>query len=393
MIGIVDYYGFSISAILVMLVSYLLIYKVVEKGTLSLLLVVIKFIFFIAYFTIWCRHNPILLKDDLVYFNQSLSVFEKGKDFGFFISLQGTEYMASLAGGWHFGYFIYNIIAFHLFGPYYFAPVLMNVFFSVVTSVVFYKMLRVARVSKSFSIFAFILFLLHWDIISWSSFINLKDTFVLFLTVFALYSLVVLKEKGFRLINIALFCLILFVFQFIRFYFAYFLLVIAVVYCLLSQMYKIKSKWTDWYMKLAVLFVIPAGFYFVFIHLYSDRLQELGEMSNPLKGILRYLLTPIPFHIDPTYSFISLATSIYWIVMPLTLYGLYLFIKRYFRTLMPLLLLGGLLSVFYGSFAELQGPRHRIPLLCIIVLLQALGLWSLLVELCKMTHISSKKGI
>jgi len=378
MVFVHNYLTFFISLAIISLLSFFITLSIIKKSTLSFLLVLCKFSLFTIYFVIWSHFSPVTLIDDQTYFQDSLEVFDQAETFRFLFSKEGLAYLGSLAGGWHIGYYIYNVIAFYLFGASYYAPVLLNILFSVCTAFLFYKTLLVAGVERKFSLFAFVFFMLHWDIMSWSSFINLKDTFVLFLTMAALFNLIKMKVKGFNLMN--LFCLlaILLIFQVIRFYFIYFLLVTAIVYILLVKMDKVKSRWKGFIMKCGLFFVLPLGFYVVFLYAFANQLATLGAKSNVVFGMVRYMLTPLPFNIDPDYSFITVASLLHWLFIPIAVYGLYIFTKRHYKNLMPFLIMALLLTVFYGSFSELQGPRHRIGILGFIALIQALGLWEIL---------------
>ncbi|WP_114793145.1 oligosaccharide repeat unit polymerase [Niabella yanshanensis] len=376
-----NYTDFFVSLIIAMGLAFFFIYKVLGNGGGAMLVTILKFGLFIFYFTFLCHQMPIVLVDDLTYYEGSLIAYDKATSFGYFFSKEGYLEMGALARGMHFGYYIYNVIAMHLFGVSYYAPVLMNVLVSVFGAVLFYKILILAGIDKRFSKFAFLLLLLHWDLMSWSSFINLKDTFVLFLTTAALYNIIKLKRNGFNILNLVFLIVILLVFQIIRFYFSYFIVVTTIVFFLSGYAYRIKSRWKKLVVQGAILIVMPIGFFIIVIKLFSVQLAALGPSPNIVLGIIRYLLTPVPFQVDPAYWFISLATILHWMFIPLTLYGLYLFLRRYFRVLMPFLIMTILLTVFYGSFTELQGPRHRIPLLGFIALLEALGIWNFLMQL------------
>lgn len=374
-----SYLEFALSVIFMMVLSYLIVLHIIRQPFISLIVVLLKYSFFILYFSGLCYIYPVLLTDDITYFTESVEVFKKSADLSYFISEEGLGFMGSLAGGFHFGYYIYNVIAFRMFGgPSYFAPVLLNLFFSVWGGVLFYRILRMGGIERRFAKFAFIFFLLQWDIMSWSSFINLKDTLVLFLMTAGIYNIVKINIKRFSVINIIFILVILFVLQFVRFYIAYFLVVAAIIHWLILRLYRIRSSWADIILKAAIFVIMPAGFYIIFTKLFSGQLAQIGDRTNVVFGAIRFLLTPVPLNIDPDYKFITIASVCHWLTLPLSAYGFYIFAKKYFITLMPLAITAILLIIFYGSFSELQGPRHRISLLGFTILLQAIGIWELL---------------
>src|SRR6185437_9816492 len=81
-----------------------------------------------------------------------------------------------------------------------------------------------------------------------------------------------------------------------------------------------------------------------------DAVRELrSKMDNPVKGVVRFLVTPIPFHTAPGYGFMDLPQMIYFILMVL----------------------------LYGSFTTLQGARHRVQIDGLVVIFQFYGILAL----------------
>lgn len=377
-------FSFIPSVLFLVILSSVVIFYYTKQLKFSILTALIKYSFCLIYFLVWINYRPVVLLDDQTYFEQSIVIYEDSKgSLPYLFSFESIAYIASLAGGSHFGYYIYVFISFIFFGPYYYSPVILNVFFSVLTGAVLYKTLVLAGLNKRFCMFFIFFFLLHWDIITWSSFINLKDIFVLFLVVSALNCLIGLRLKKRKLWTLIILATIAFILLVFRFYLVYFLLVTGIVYFIMIKMYKIQSRWTGPMMRFLVLVLMPVGFYIIFVRMFSSSLAELGGATNVVFGFFRFIFTPLPYSIEENYSFLLISSILHWLMLPLFFYGVYLFIKRHFIALMPFLILTLLLCVFYGSFGELQGPRHRVLLLYFITLAQALALYELLNILVK----------
>src|SRR5581483_1368055 len=97
----------------------------------------------------------------------------------------------NLSEGYHVLYTWWNLLAQHLFGQHYYSSVFLNVLSTFVSGFVFVRILRLLNFPTAYQRGALIFFLLHWDVLVWSSFVNLKDILVMTLTVGASYFLLV----------------------------------------------------------------------------------------------------------------------------------------------------------------------------------------------------------
>lgn len=370
-----DYFSFITSVLVMALFGFLLIRTTIKSNLIALSIILFKFGIFFLYFAYFSKYTPILLSDDYNYFHESMGVFYKGEQkISYLLTERGHYEMIVAANGRHYGYYIFNYISFVLFGPYYYSPVLLSVFVTLISGVVVFKTLELVNFSKLFLITFFIFFTCHWDNIAWSSFINLKDNLVALLMVTTLYIFVYFKQKGFSIWKFGLLIVILFIFQFIRFYYSYFLVTTGVVYLIVNLFAQIKSNITDYILKFAILVLLPVIFYVAFISLYSGIIDKIGGRTNVILGSIRYFVTPIPFNLDPSYYFLFLPSILHWLFLPILPVGLYYFMRRYFYELMPFLVIFIMICVFYGSFDELQGPRHRVPQVVFISLIQAISI-------------------
>lgn len=367
-----NYISFVSSVTLMSILGFLLIRSVISSNYIALLIVLFKFGLFCFYFLFLSNYKPVLLSDDYNYYHESLSVFQKGHgNLWYIFTKQGHLEMILAAGGRHYGYYIYNYVSFVFFGPYYYSPVLLSVFVTLVTTTIIFKTLELVYTSRLFLVTFFIFYSCHWDVIAWSNFVNLKDNLVTLWTVTVMYIYVYFYHKGFSLWRFLLLVLIIFLFQFVRFYYSYFLVITGILYFSLTQLSKVKTNITDFLVKFSVLVILPIGFYNTFISMYAPTIELIGGRTNVFIGSFRYFVTPFPLNVDPTYYFLTIASICHWLLLPFLPIGFYYFLKKYFYELMPYLILFLMITIFYGSFDELQGPRHRVPQVVFISIIQS----------------------
>lgn len=370
-----NYISFFYSVGLMSMLSFLLIRTTIKSNYIALFIILFKYSVFCIYFLFWSRYRPVLLSDDYNYFHESLSVFHSGAGkLSYIFTERGHYEMIIAAGGAHYGYYIFNYLAFVFFGPYYYSPVLLSVFVTLISAVLIFKTLELSHFKRVFLVSFFIFFSCHWDVIAWSSFVNLKDNLVTLGMTTTIYIYVYFYRKGFSIWGFVLLLLVLFLFQFVRFYYSYFLIVTGILYFSLIQIRKINTNVTDFLIKFSILVLLPIGFYMIFISLYAGRIDRIGPRTNVFIGAIRYFVTPAPFNIDTSYSYLLISSLFHWLFLPVLPIGLYYFLRRYFYDLMPYLILFIMICIFYGSFAELQGPRHRVPQGVFISILQAISI-------------------
>lgn len=391
-----DKLSFVIQIIIIMMICNALIFSVVKNLIYSTVLSILKLSVLFLYFIFFIKYIQFNLLDDLNYYFSSLKLYDLlGRDVTRAFTAEGFDKAGSVAGGFHFGYYIVNVIAFSVFGEHYYAPVLFNMPVSVLSAIYIYKTIRLAGVENPKAKLFFIFFLLHWETLSWQSFFNLKDSWVLFLTIMTIYNMIYLKLKGFNFFNLLGIVIACFVFSLIRFYYAYLLIMVMIVFYSSYLFRMVKSRWVDIVLKALIFGAMPLCFYIFFSVFMLGEASGLKGRSNVVFGGIRYVLTPIPFQISEEYYFLLVSSIMHWLTLPFTLYGLYIVVKRHFNTLMPWLILFLTVVVFYGSFKELQGPRHRIPMVGILSLCQFMGLYEFFVFLSskRQSRISETKAV
>jgi hypothetical protein len=102
-----------------------------------------------------------------------------------------------------------------------------------------------------------------------------------------------------------------------------------------------------------------------------------AQRVNPVVGLVRFLVTAIPFHTAPGYGFMDLPQMIYWALLPFMFYGMVCVWRRATISGRFMVVYFILMVVLYGSFSTLQGARHRVQIDGLVVIFQYYGLLAL----------------
>ncbi|OQW92596.1 MAG: hypothetical protein BWK78_01235 [Thiotrichaceae bacterium IS1] len=322
--------------------------------------------------------------DDISYFYGGINFLQKGfTPMNILLDERGWDSLSALAGGRHILYYWWNILGQYLFGQYYFAPIFLNVMLVFLCSNVVYNIAKVSEFKENYAKFLLIFVLFHPEITVWSSFVNLKDTLVMTLTATALY-FTILLTKQVNFFNVAVIGFLVYLFSFIRFYvpvFIFFAFLLWIIFLNTSGK------------KRVFLFSLVAIIGSVLAQVMG--ISETSEVSrNYLSytgifyGIFRMALTPLPWSIDISYSFLLVPSIIHWIlIIPAIFAGINLWRQSTVARLLILYLMIAL--VFYGATEELQGPRHRVQVTFIVAWLQFHALWMVFHSLFKNSNHSS----
>lgn len=279
----------------------------------------------------------------------------------------GLAHLVMMSGGNHFLYGWWNVVGQFFFGEHYFAAVFLNVGLTFVAGYFLFQLVVISGFSVRYAKALLGFFLLQWEVLAWSSLINLKDILVMTLTVMAIYFIVQLYQRitpG----RVAGLIFVVFVFLWIRFYITLDLVITIVLWVLIGRNSKRK-----------LLFVLLAGLMGVVVVRYLQfgelvRTAELFDVSEMAAGIFHMALTPQPWAIEPSYTFLFLPSILHWVLFVPALVGCW-WLWRSSRTAQLTLIY--LLVTFstYGSTDFLQGPRERVQDTFIIAWAQFHFLW------------------
>ena len=267
--------------------------------------------------------------------------------------------------------FIFSITSTHFvfFGEGYFAPVALNVLLSVGIAYFGAKLaLAEFKMSKKTSRFFLLFLLFHPDILVWSSIANLKDMLVLLLHLILLVSVSqYLHGRFFKALMLALPAAL--VLLFLRFYVPLlFAIALAAGSLLANQRRRISYVIASLSLvTLALVWIGNSGLQYA-INSFEE------SFVNPFYGVIRFVLTPIPFNTEKAYAFLDIPALFHWMLMPFMLLGLMKVIrmKTYFSRFFIMYFF--VFIALYSTYEELQGARHRVQLDYAFALLQFTGI-------------------
>jgi hypothetical protein len=306
--------------------------------------------------------------DDLTYYRQGRLLLASGYNpISVFLDPKGFALLLYVSASFHVLYGWFNLLTQYLLADAYWAPVLGNVLLTCIAAVLLRCLATDAGAESSYADALAVFFLFHWEILAWSSFINVKDLLVMTLTLWMMGSIA--KAEGARKwtawISVLLAGFLLF---WIRFYVP---LVLGAVYGL----YRMRNPLQDKRL-LASLVAGMAAFFFVVRGMVASVATIVNlRVTDLLFGWLRTLFSPQPWSLQRAYGFLLVPSVLNLALLPLTIYGAYLLIRRV-RSIRFAFLYAAVLLVSVAAVPELQGPRHRIQILFLVAWAQFHGLYS-----------------
>ena len=342
--------GFSILSILIL--------RQVLALRITVPLVLVKFLLPFTYFAIWADGSWFIGGDDSAYLQAGIVLLDTGMDpFSILINSEARQLFSSPSLA---VYQWWNMAWMYFIERAYYAPVLANVFVSVLSGYIFYNILQVIGFPKIYREGFLVFFLLHWDTVAWTSFLNLKEPLVIFAMLLLIRSALNLERKEKLWIGIigVLGCTMFF--QGIRFYFPV-LIGIAYVIYFIWRSRKITVALTVLFLAALAAWILLADFIPLIRQLVSP--AEVGS------GIARVLLSPIPWRITDPATYLTPGSVLHWILLPCAVFSGWQFIRRPDETrFLVLVLVIGL--TFYALVPRIGSPRHRAPLMALWCLLE-----------------------
>lgn len=353
----------------------LLVFSIVAQdiSMLSALLVSSLKVFIpFIYFSFFYNDNWNFL-DDVTYYYQGKTMLDLGYNpISVLVDPDGLEMLMGLSLGKHILYGWWNLLGQYLFGRHYFSSVFLNI---ALTAGIGYFLARIARLSgfsRQYSIKLLVFFLFQWEVIPWSSMINLKDILVMFLTTMTFFAILKLSE-GIKIQYMILLSIPIYCFYWLRFYVPFVILLSTLIWWILF----VKGR------KKYLLLLLAIIFSNIVINSIEEGLEEHGESISPsfmslVVGPFRMLsLTPQPWSIQPQYTFLFIPSILNWVFfLPTLIGGWNLWNQSKKGCLLLIYLIISLM--FYASFPGQDGPRHRVQLIFIIVWMQFHYLYKIL---------------
>ena len=267
------------------------------------------------------------------------------------------DLLTSVGRGSHFLYYLYNAYAFTIFGEGYFAPVALNIILTVIIAYLGAKLaFNEFNITRRAAKILYFFLLFHPDIFAWSNVMNGKDILVLLMHLLLLIAIAAYFRSQYMKCFLIGACAIFMLF-FMRFYVPV-LFAFAVLLSAFIASRRGKLKYIAVSMVLLVLILTWMG--------DSTITYATNEISqnfvNPIYGLPRIILTPIPFNTEVAYAFLNIPALIHWGLMPFVILG-FINIWRINSRFSRLFCLYALTFLaLYAVYGELQGPRHRVQL-------------------------------
>ena len=299
---------------------------------------------------------------------------------------QGFQPISSIMDTTDPFYWWWNAVWIEIFGNAVFSPVLANVFVTVLASIVATKLLIELDHEYRFQQYFLAFSLLHWEILTWSSMMNIKDVLVMFLTISSMYFVITaLKSQDTQslLFRLSALAVALWILTYIRWYVpGLFLGAIGLWLCI--EMLRSEPRPS---LPQAALFLTVTACIGLWVFSRFDFSSRI-DIGWAILGFFRYTIGPVPFGTADSYTFLNMAAVFHWILFPVLIIGVFkLVTKKYER----LLLLYVVVTVgLYSIVPSGSGPRFRLQLGMFIALLQFMGLWFVFTHKYRVNIVSDK---
>lgn len=360
----------ALPAIFILVAGFVITYAFTRRIVLSYWITVVKAGLFLLYFGFFFNGTYTFL-DDWRYLDIGEQLAANGV--GLMNLISHYKYIVSTVAGANVAYYVYNATAVQLFGSGYYAPVALNIVLTFVEAGLLMKAARAGLgMGQRAAIGLFAFLALSPDILVWSTIPNFKDTLVATGTAAAVYAVALVDQH--RIGRAALLAVAAaFVLVITRLYVPLMLGIAFGITLFLSP----RGRRNPWLWLLAA-----AALFFVMRYMghgsLVDALRALrSKMDNPVVGVVRFLITPIPFHTAPGYGFMDLPQVIYWVLLPLMFYGIRCVWRKATISSRFIVIYFILMVLLYGSFTTLQGARHRVQIDGLVVIFQFYGLLAL----------------
>jgi hypothetical protein len=321
---------------------------------LALVVVTVKLAVFVV---LWFGDGaePFPLKDGNNYYDDGRDIVSLYTPATVLTTVKGQEKLDRIAGyGPHKVYGWWNAMLQWLVGDVRLALPAANVLFATMAALLLGQLALACGLGKSYANGLVVLALLYPDTLTWSSLTNTKDLMISLFVVLAFLAIARLRTALEPRWMLALLAALAFLIG-LRYYLIPLILGSAAVVALLGR-WRARNVWL-----LAVLILVGSSYIYYmdprFLIKHASRL-DLAEI--PL-GTINFLLTPRPWSIDETYSFLLASSLWHWIMaVPAAIGGILLW--RAIPGARPALVFFALVVLFYAAEESLRGPRQRVQI-------------------------------
>jgi hypothetical protein len=358
-------------AIFILAAGFAISYAFTRRIVLSYWVTTLKAGLFLLYFG-WFFNGTYTFLDDWRYLDIGEHLAANG--IGLLGIISHYQYIVSTVTGQNIAYYVYNATAVDLFGAGYYAPVTLNIVLTFISAGLLMKTARSGLgLERRAAIGLFAFLALSPDILAWSTIPNFKDTLVATGTAAAVCAVAMVdRHRIGRAVLLAVAAA--FVLVVTRLYVPLMLGVAFGITLFLSPHGR-RNPWL-WLLGAAALFFVVR--YMGHGSLVDALRAVRSRMDNPVVGVVRFLVTPVPFHTAPGYGFMNLPQMFYWALMPLMFYGIRSVWRKATVSARFMVIYFVLMLLLYGSFTTLQGARHRVQIDGLVVIFQFYGIMAAL---------------
>jgi hypothetical protein len=317
----------------------------------------------------WFYDGTWTILDDIAYYREGRVLAAAGfNPISVLVSKKGIAALFFVGNGTQFLYGWFNFLMQYLLAQAYWAPVFGNIVLTCISAVLLMILARDCGASERYARALGLYFVVQWEVVAWSSFVNVKDLLVMTLTLTLCLGLARIASrftwKSLFLVSLAGFLLF-----WIRFYVP---LVAGVA--LLATRVRPRS------LLRGSVILVSMGVIALLLVL-RPMIESVLHMIRPGVGDLAYgwlrtLLSPLPWSLETAYGFLQVPALLHFVTFPAAVYGAWLLLRRP-GTIRFLFVYAALILVAVAAHPELQGPRHRIQILFLLSWAEFHGLYTL----------------
>lgn len=304
------------------------------------------------------------LIDDVRYYWQGRELLALGHDpFSDLFNQEIMLRLVSLSEGFHVLYGWFNYLAQWLVGPYYFAPVILNVLLTAIAARLLWALLREVGAPDGECTATAVAFLLYWDVLAWSSFVNVKDNLVLALTIGLVLAYVRLG-RGVAWGRVVAILVLSLLFLTLRFYVPMVALLAFLASSANARGFVTRHRWSA----VAMLLALGAGILALLgqqLLAYAVSFLQFSPVALA-QGVVRILLTPQPWSIDPNYEYLLLPSVLHITLLVPALLGFWA-LWRHYPAARFLVIYYAATMLLFAAFPRQQGPRYRYQVVFMMV--------------------------
>ena len=351
-----------LTALIAGVLGFIVVSRILSKPA-SVLVITIKVGLIFWYFGVEPANLWHVWGDDEKYLEKGLRLFQSGVDpFRILFAVEGDSILRQMSNMAMLSWVV--MLSFWIFGEHYYSVIFILMLVTCLSALFADGIQKNLGHGRRYRRYFAVFFLLHWEVLAWSSFAIWKEPLIVLCTFAFIYGVSII-DRSFFSKSAWIFggfwaLAALFVFEYVRFYFPV-LLGAALVMAWISKYARLSSI-----IVLLVLGVLVGWG----LHGYLNLILEVVEIEKIFYGLVRMMLSPLPWQISPEMSYLLLPTIMNWFMLPVTVLGCGVFWIRSSVTSRLLVIFFWVGIIFYSFIPVIQDPRHRAPLFIIAVFFQ-----------------------